>query len=374
MPFATSRTRRLLAAAVLNAALAGPVLAQQPTPAPTPTPAPEATPTPEPAKIDVGGYVDTYYGYNFNKVDPLLRSFDVQHNTFVLSAAEVNFTKAPTKDSPVGFRTDLFFGRAADLTAAFEPSSDGKEVFKHVQQAYVSLLTGKVQWDAGKFVTPAGAEVIESQDNWNYTRSILFGYAIPFYHLGVRASVPVSDKVSLGGYLLNGWNNASEINGNKTVGFSATVKPSASLTWVANYLVGKETAGSSENRHLFDTTLTVAATSKLSLMANVDYGKEGEVSWWGVAAYAKLQATPAWALVGRYEYLDDTDGGFMTIGSKAQSLTLTSDHLIAGALKARLEYRLDFTDGDFFEKSDGSLTDKQSTVTVGLVYAFTGKI
>ncbi len=372
MPFATSRTRRLLAAAVLNAALAGPVLAQQPTPAPTP--APEATPAPEPAKIDVGGYVDTYYGYNFNKVDPLLRSFDVQHNTFVLSAAEVNFTKAPTKDSPVGFRTDLFFGRAADLTAAFEPSSDGKEVFKHVQQAYVSLLTGKVQWDAGKFVTPAGAEVIESQDNWNYTRSILFGYAIPFYHLGVRASVPVSDKVSLGGYLLNGWNNASEINGNKTVGLSATVKPSASLTWVANYLVGKETAGSSENRHLFDTTLTVAATSKLSLMANVDYGKEGEVSWWGVAAYAKLQATPAWALVGRYEYLDDSDGGFMTIGSKAQSLTLTSDHLIAGALKARLEYRLDFTDGDFFEKSDGSLTDKQSTVTVGLVYAFTGKI
>ena len=46
------------------------------------------------------------------------------------------------------------------------------------------MLTGKVQWDAGKFVTPIGAEVIESQDNWNYTRSILFGYAIPFYHLG----------------------------------------------------------------------------------------------------------------------------------------------------------------------------------------------
>ena len=47
-----------------------------------------------------------------------------------------------------------------------------------------------MQCDVGKFVTPIGAEVIESQDNWNYTRSILFGYAIPFYHVGVRATCP----------------------------------------------------------------------------------------------------------------------------------------------------------------------------------------
>ena len=336
-----------------------------------------ATPAAEPSKIDVGGYVDAYYGYNFNKVDPLLRSFDVQHNTLSLSAAELSFTKVPAADSRVGFRTDLFFGKAADLTAAFEPASDGKEIYKHLQQAYVSLLTGKVQWDAGKFVTPMGAEVIESQDNWNYTRSILFGYAIPFYHVGVRATVPVNDKVTLGAQLVNGWNNASENNGDKTLGLSATVKPSAKLTWVANYMVGQEAPEGAEvrdTRNLFDTTLTFAATPKLSLMANVDYGKEGDVEWWGIAGYAKYQASPKWAAVGRYEYMDDSEGGFMTIGSKAQSLTLTSDHLIAGALKARLEYRLDLTDGDFFTKSDGTKTDSQSTVTVGLVYGFNGKI
>ena len=50
----------------------------------------------------------------------------------------------------------------------------------------------------------------------------------------------------------------------------------------------------------------------------------------------------------------------MTIGTKAQSFTVTSDHLIAGALKARLEYRLDTTDGDFFTKYDGTPTDTQS--------------
>ena len=90
-----------------------------------------------------------------------------------------------------------------------------------MQQAYVSLLTGKVQWDAGKFVTPMGAEVIESQDNWNYARSILFGYAIPFYHVGLRATYPVNHKVALGAQLVNGWNNASENNGDKTFHLSA---------------------------------------------------------------------------------------------------------------------------------------------------------
>jgi hypothetical protein len=364
-----SRTGRLrVATASLTVLLgaAAPSFAQSPAPAPTP----EATPTPAPEpKVVVGGYVDVYYGYNFNKVDPILRSFDFQHNAFSLSAAEVNFTKAPTADSPVGFRTDLFFGKAADLTAAFEPEPDGKEIYKHVQQAYVSVLTGKVQWDAGKFVTPIGTEVIESQDNWNYTRSVLFGYAIPFYHLGVRATVPVSAKLSFAGYLVNGWNNASELDGGKTFAIGATLKPTDSVTWVANYMVGKE-ATDLDTRDLFDTTLTVAASSKLSLMGNFDFGKEGDVEWWGIAAYAKYQATQSWAVAARYEYLDDTKGGFMTFGTKAQTITVTSDHTIAGALKARLEYRTDFADEDIFEKDDGSFKGSQTTLTVGIVCSF----
>ena len=81
-------------------------------------------------------------------------------------------------------------------------------------------------------------------------------------------------------------------------------------------MVGKETAGSDDTRNLFDTTLTLALTDKFSLMGNFDYGKEGDVKWWGIAAYAKSRRRPSWALVGRYEYLDDTEGGFMTARTK----------------------------------------------------------
>jgi hypothetical protein len=339
---------------------------------------PAPSPAPEPPRIDVTGFVDVYYGYNLNGVDPAFRTFDVQHNTFSLSLAEVAFSKTVSADSRLGFRVDLDFGKTADLVAAYEPAAGDSDVYELIQQGYGSLLTGKVQWDVGKFVTPIGAEVIESQDNWNYTRSMLFGYAIPFYHLGVRGTVPVNDKLSVTGFLLNGWNNASDTGGDKTFAVNATLKPTGSVTWYLNYMGGKELVQVDgvvpATRNLFDTTLSLAVSPKLSLMGNFDYGKEGVVTWWGFAGYAKLQASDSWALAGRYEYVDDSDGGFMTIGTKAQSVTVTSDHLLAGSLRARLEYRTDFADQPIFPKDDGSFRKSQTSFTVGLVYSFSGKI
>jgi hypothetical protein len=189
----------------------------------------------------------------------------------------------------------------------------------------------------------------------------------------VRATVPVTAKLSLAGYVVNGWNNGAELDGAKAFAVSGTAKPSEAVTWVGNYMVGRE-AEDLATRSLFDTTLSVAATPKLSLMGNFDYGKEGEVRWWGAAAYARFQLRPSWALAARYEYVDDTKGGFMTFGTKVQSVTLTSDHTIAGALKARLEYRTDFADEDIFETDSGSHRASQTTLTVGVVCSFGGSI
>ena len=192
----SSRSRRLsrrtLAVAALLVARAAPAAARSRQAAPTRPRRPRRPRRrPEPSKIDVGGYVDTYYGYNFNKVDPLLPHLRRAAQHVLAERGRGELRQGADRRQPGRLPRRLWFGKAADLTAAYEPASDGKEIYKHVQQAYVSLLTGKVQWDVGKFVTPMGAEVIESQDNWNYTRSILFGYAIPFYHVGLRATYAV---------------------------------------------------------------------------------------------------------------------------------------------------------------------------------------
>ncbi|HTP25831.1 MAG TPA: hypothetical protein VMK12_09255, partial [Anaeromyxobacteraceae bacterium] len=79
-----SRSSRRLASVGLVWLACAATQARAQTPAPTPTPTPAPSPSPEPPKIDVSGFVDTYYGYNFNKVDPIARTFDVYHNTFSL--------------------------------------------------------------------------------------------------------------------------------------------------------------------------------------------------------------------------------------------------------------------------------------------------
>jgi NAD-dependent DNA ligase len=113
-----------------------------------PAPTPEPSPTPAPPGIDVTGFVDVYYGYNFNKVDPLLRTFDVQHNTFSLSLAEIAFTKLPTPASKVGFRVDLDFGKTADyldIDYVCELKLDGMSLALHYENG--KLVRGITRGD-----------------------------------------------------------------------------------------------------------------------------------------------------------------------------------------------------------------------------------
>jgi len=55
-----------------------------------------------------------------------------------------------------------------------------------VQQAFATVKATKwLTVDAGRFVTTASAEVIESNKNWLYSRSMLF-YGVPLLHTGLR--------------------------------------------------------------------------------------------------------------------------------------------------------------------------------------------
>jgi len=107
---------------------------------------------------ELTGFVDAYYGWNFNRNGPMLRNFDVNHNEFSFNLAEVALERKPTADSRVGFRVDFDAGPTATMVNAFEPG--GAQYLDNVQQGYVSVLVpaGKgLQVDFGKFVTPHGA-------------------------------------------------------------------------------------------------------------------------------------------------------------------------------------------------------------------------
>ena len=329
--------------------------------------------------IDVTGFVDAYYTYNFNKPDTFtngLHVYNPNHNALSLSLVELAFEKKPSTDSRVGFRADLNFGPTAEINNAFEPSKDldGGEFdfdsLKLLQQGYVSwLASDKLQLDFGKFVTPIGNELVESKDNWNYTRSVQFGWAIPFYHSGLRATLTPSDKVTLAAYVVNGWNNVVDNNSDKTFIAQAILKPSSKITWINNVAVGKEIE---DTRTLFDSVLTLSLSSNFALAANVDIGSEGDANWMAYSGYAKLTAGSV-AFTARGEFLDDEDG-WATLGTKVTSGTLTTEFKLGGGLITKIDFRVDNADDPIFAGENGAFEDSQTSVTVGLVYAFGSKI
>ncbi|HME00997.1 MAG TPA: porin [Terriglobia bacterium] len=354
--------------------------------------------------LSITGFVDGNYGYNFehphlNAPSVLagnpntglsgLRAFDSPSSQLGLNAVELILDKAPdAANSRIGYHIALGAGNAINVVGSTEPGGLG--YLQYVKEAYGSYLAplGKgLQIDFGKFVTQHGAEVIESKDNWNYSRSLLFTYAIPFYHFGLRAKYVFNDKYNFTAYLVNGWNNIVDNNTGKTVGLQFGWNPNKKFTFTQNYMVGPEEANNNKNiRQLWDTEATYSPTSKLSLMANVDYGRgdrfftyANPVWWAGVAGYVRYQINDNYALATRYEYYDDPYGytTWLTASNNfpnpvpqhINEFTETFEHKIHGNFITRFEYRRDMASRATLYKGTTPV-DYQDTLAMGLIYTF----
>src|SRR6185503_12455038 len=112
--------------------------------------------------------------------------------------------------------------------------------------------------------------------NNQFSRAYLFNF-LPFYHSGLRATLPVSDKVTLMYMLTNGIQQAEDFNNFKSQQVSAVLKPGAALTWTISYYAGQEqpdggAAGGPDGWfHVFDTNGTIAVTPELTFAFDVTH-------------------------------------------------------------------------------------------------------
>jgi hypothetical protein len=354
-----------------------------PAQAPAPAAAPAAAPTWSVGPMDISGLIDGYYSFNYNRPSSLangqandLYNFNDKTDQFNLAEARLTLNHDP---DPVGAHVDLFYGRTNTLV-----NGGSHDQGDYIEQAFMSLKPPKakgLELDFGKFVTSAGAEVIESKDNWNYSRSILFAWAIPYFHFGLRGSMPVSKTDTFGVQVVNGWNNVTANNGGVTIGLTnALVKPK--YTWNANYYGGPSNANSQNGyRNLFDTTLLLTPTAKFNAYINYDYGQNRDSSlakggdgalnhWQGVAFAARQQMTGTQALAGRYEYFRDPQGYSTGAAQHLQEFTATYEYKWAEGLESRIEYRRDWSNVAYFHKGDANFVDSQSTLSAGFVAFF----
>lgn len=351
--------------------------------------------------LGMSGYVDASYVYNFEHPDPGTgrinrgRVFDNDAGGFTPHVAELVLEKAITDEMPVGFRTDFFFGDDAEVIHSTGAGTVTDQF--DLQQAYVTArapLGNGIDFKVGKFVTLLGAEVIESPSNWNFSRSFLFGYAIPFTHTGALASYSFGDLGSATVGLVNGWDIVDDNNNAKSMLGNITMTPLKGVSLSFSGITGAERTSDNRNdRTVLDIVASWNPIEPLTLMANYDYGHESSVThgvagtagfdtgnWQGLALYTKYDLTPKWSLAGRAEWFNDMDntrvaltgpgGSTLINGIQYYGYTLTSAWKLHEHLIARLEYRHDQASERVFFSGGGGFDNAQDTIATELICHF----
>ncbi len=366
-----------------------------------------------------GGHVATSYNYNFN--DPksrnnVFRVFDDKANQFDINQAELWIEKPTSDASRIGFGLDFVIGRDAkkihSLGLGISAGDDAtkSDVFD-LTQAYVTYkapIGNGLDLKVGKFVTLHGSEVIRRTGDYQVSRSLLFGFAIPFTHTGIMATYAVNDWLTLTGGIVNGWDNTDDNNNDKSFHGMVTITPIKDLTFTIGGTWGAEArfAGDDANgpkRGLFDLVATYKPIPPLTLSLNFDYGDQdkgvfqnvatGELksaSWYGVAGYAQYDLTDKLSVGLRGEYFVDEQGfrlGFASadptnpgnpLRVNLWEMTLTGRYKLLDHLFASVEYRHDeatdgrqvFDDGGLDSFGIQKKSDSQDTIAFELVYQF----
>ncbi len=361
--------------------------------------------------LKLGFYVDTTYQAAFhqpNDQDILLRSLYPEQNQFNINAFTITLSKDPEfSDSAwdlIGFRADILFGQQAPLIGSQGLTNDvvaPYQMFLHI----LAPVGNGIDFYAGKFVTLAGYEVIEARYDPNISRSILFGFAIPFTHTGIRSHY----SAGLFDFYLgmnNGWDTVDNDDGNFTLESQIAIGADEmapgftdAVLSVTGYF-GKESKDDPDKmiefddwRNLISIVGRVTLFERLTLVANPDFGWQEGVTdpalgldnegafWWGVAGYAILglyKDISYFALRG--EYFDDRDGFRTGLAQNLFELTPTISVKpfkglgIGGNyldnLEMRAEFRWDHSDEPFFLRKSGNLSKDQYELSAQLLYWF----
>jgi hypothetical protein len=359
--------------------------------------------------LDISGHIELGYTFGFNNPpgDALTgRVFDNQHDELLLNQVDVTVARTlqPTDDAVVGYKDkfnvgfkmewiygyDARFIHSNGLFDHYNDDTSRNEEFD-LNQAYVEFgipVGNGLLVTVGKFVTPLGFEVINPTQNPLYSHSYLFGFAIPFTHSGVNVKYNFSDSFYAMAGVNRGWEQSLEDNNDDAVSFLGSVgytyTPTSGSSQPINFILsattGPEQAGVQGNwRTVVDLIVSTKLADQLTVALNADYGIEDDAAvggeqgqWYGVAAYAKYDLSPMFAINARGEWFNDKDGA-RGLGTNVYEATLGvsikpfPDNEIGSNLVIRPEVRYDYAQEALF---DGGTDHDQLTVGVDAIFTF----
>ncbi|TGM43127.1 porin [Leptospira levettii] len=360
-----------------------------------------------PSSFQFGGFIDSYYAYNRN----LPKDTERNYTTQAVRNGEFNINLAyiDAKVEEKNYRGRLVFqwGTSVNANYAAEVTTEkysNQASVKNIQEAYTGFKLGKDTWiDMGIFFGNIGYESWISHNNVNYTRAFALDY-VPYYSSGVRLSHQFTDKLSGQIQLLNGWQNITDNNKDKSFGSQIKYIFNQYFTLTLNQFVGNEAPNfeRKQMRYYNNTILEWNVTDRFKLVGQFDIGAQkakqsfeyapwlalydpslGEYretlsnayrQWYHGTIWASFLLTPEYRLSFRLERFYDPLQVLATTGTRngfmANGYTTTFDILSFDPGLLRLEYVYRRSADSIFAYRDGLTSKKEDLVIVAFSLKF----
>lgn len=336
----------------------------------------------ESAKIKVSGYLETYYGYDFNQPANNNRpGFIYSHNRHNEANLNLGFIKANYDNDKVRANIALMAGTYTNANLAAEPG-----VLKNIFEANAGIKLSEKEnlWlDAGIFSSHIGFESAISKDCWVLTRNIS-SENTPYYESGAKLTYGTADgKLTAVLLYLNGWQRINRQDGNSKPagGVQLTYKPNAKLTFNYSNYIGTEGLNAVRVNRVYHNFYAITQlTDQLGLTLGFDYGTQQQVKGqsakneiFAPVAIAQYKIDQKWAVAARFEYYKDKNGMLISTGSpngfQTKGYSLNLDYAPISQAVVRLEGKwYDSKDPIFVRKANNVNTNAAITASIAVSF------
>ena len=333
-------------------------------------------------KIKVTGYIDMYYGYDFNKPDNNTRpGFIYSHNRSNEVNLNLGFIKGNYDNGTVRANLALMAGTYTNANLAAEPG-----VLKNIFEANAGLKLSKTSnlWvDAGIFASHIGFESAISKDCWVLTRNIA-SENTPYYESGAKITYITDDgKLTATALYLNGWQRIQRQDGNSQPagGVQLVWKPTERITLNYSNYLGSEGADSIRvNRFYHNFYGIFNLTKAFGITLGFDYGTQQKVKGnseknkvLSPVVIARYVFTSKLALAGRVEYYQDKNGVIISTGTpngfKTTGYSMNIDYSPVPNAVVRLEGKVYDSKDKIFERNLINV-NYNAAITAGIAVSF----
>ncbi len=305
---------------------------------------------------------------------------DTTPNTFSLNQFWFGLDKAPTTDSIGGFHVDMAYG------AAGGGETDSLEIYSAYASVLIPVGNG-IQIDVGELWTLLGGEVVQTGDNFNITRGLVWGLQ-PVNHVGIIASTDLGSGMGLALGFVNDPFSDANFDSDNDKAITGQISWSNDMIYAGlSGIYGSQSLGDpdddgSDKYGMIDVLVAADPLDNMSVWLNYDYnwyadtpealGDGGpDQSAHAIAIAGRLAVTESTGLALRGEAVIFDYDSVAIDNETAYSITGTIDQSYGENLTARLELRYDgFTVDDSFSDGKGGNRDDQLLGIAEMVYAF----